>query len=382
MSSKLSREEYRKAKILDEQRKAGTVPAEIDAETGRDINPHIPEFISKAPWYVDSGVPTLKHQRMAAPSKAKSEATKSWYQRGLSTVQASKYRRGACENCGAMTHTKKDCFDRPRKKGAKFTNKDIMPDEMVDSVELGFEAKRDRWNGYDGEDHLQLINEQELLEEARKLKKARDLQQKLSSGEATVLDEDSETSDDEADEDKYAEESSMPGQRVNTALRQTVRNLRIREDTAKYLLNLDVNSAYYDPKTRSMRENPLKDSATGSSSTFGFQGDNFVRQTGDVNNLAKVQLFAWEAESRGKDVHLHALPTQAELLYKDFSDKRSQVASMVKEAVLERYGDESAKGSVSAPLELGQTEKFVEYDVMGNVKAAKSSGKVEEDAKN
>lgn len=38
------------------------------------------------------------------------------------------------------------------------------------------------------------------------------------------------------------------------------RNLRIREDTAKYLLNLDVNSAYYDPKTRSMREDPLPDS--------------------------------------------------------------------------------------------------------------------------
>lgn len=38
-----------------------------------------------------------------------------------------------------------------------------------------------------------------------------------------------------------------------------LRNLRIREDTAKYLLNLDVNSAYYDPKTRSMREDPLPD---------------------------------------------------------------------------------------------------------------------------
>jgi hypothetical protein len=30
----------------------------------------------------------------------------------------------------------------------------------------------------------------------------------------------------------------------------SVRNLRIREDIAKYLLNLDVNSAYYDPKSR------------------------------------------------------------------------------------------------------------------------------------
>ena len=37
-----------------------------------------------------------------------------------------------------------------------------------------------------------------------------------------------------------------------------MRNLRIREDTAKYLRNLDPNSAYYDPKTRSMRDNPYK----------------------------------------------------------------------------------------------------------------------------
>ncbi len=33
----------------------------------------------------------------------------------------------------------------------------------------------------------------------------------------------------------------------------SVRNLRIREDTAKYLLNLDVNSAHYDPKSRWVR---------------------------------------------------------------------------------------------------------------------------------
>lgn len=34
----------------------------------------------------------------------------------------------------------------------------------------------------------------------------------------------------------------------------TNRDLRIREDIPKYLLNLDENSAYYDPKIRSMRE--------------------------------------------------------------------------------------------------------------------------------
>lgn len=51
--------------------------------------------------------------------------------------------------------------------------------------------------------------------------------------------------------------------------RTTTRNLRIREDTAKYLINLDVNSAFYDPKSRSMREDPL----AGVNSYF--KGDNY-----------------------------------------------------------------------------------------------------------
>ena len=46
-------------------------------------------------------------------------------------------------------------------------------------------------------------------------------------------------------------------QKLDSKQRITVRNLRIREDTAKYLYNLDLNSAFYDPKSRSMRENPF-----------------------------------------------------------------------------------------------------------------------------
>lgn len=60
------------------------------------------------------------------------------------------------------------------------------------------------------------------------------------------------------DEDKYADDMA-PGQSVDmdSRTRITVRNLRIREDTAKYLHNLDPNAAHYDPKSRSMRENPF-----------------------------------------------------------------------------------------------------------------------------
>ena len=53
-------------------------------------------------------------------------------------------------------------------------------------------------------------------------------------------------------------------------------NVRVREDTAKYLLNLDVESAFYDPKTRSMRENPFEGSGKDPAA-FVYAGDNAWR---------------------------------------------------------------------------------------------------------
>ena len=47
-----------------------------------------------------------------------------------------------------MTHNAKTCIERPRKIGAKFTGKNIGQDETITEAQLGYEAKRDRWNGY------------------------------------------------------------------------------------------------------------------------------------------------------------------------------------------------------------------------------------------
>lgn len=80
----------------------------------------------------------------------------------------------------------------------------------------------------------------------------------------------------------------MWGQKFDSKTRTTVRNLRIREDTAKYLYNLDINSAFYDPKTRSMRENPFKNANTEADSAK-YPGENFVRHTGDVKKFANAQ---------------------------------------------------------------------------------------------
>lgn len=251
---KKSREDWRKAKELDEARKAGTAPAAVDEE-GKDINPHIPQYISTAPWYYGTAGPTLKHQR-PQPEKEKSFSNlDDWYKRGVDLTQtATKYRKGACENCGAVTHKRKDCMERPRKIGAKFTGAKIAPDEFVQpDLSVSYDGKRDRWSGYDPAEHKAIIEEFQKLEEAKRQLRA----DKLSADDVAA-----EADEDNEDGDKYVDEVDMPGTKVDSKQRITVRNLRIREDTAKYLRNLDPNSAYYDPKTRSMRDNPTEGSGS------------------------------------------------------------------------------------------------------------------------
>ena len=66
-----------------------------------------------------------------------------------------------------MTHKRQDCLERPRKKGAKFTNRDIAADEVVQDVATGYDAKRDRWNGYDPSEHKKVYEEYEAIEAER-----------------------------------------------------------------------------------------------------------------------------------------------------------------------------------------------------------------------
>lgn len=370
-----SREDHRKQLELEEARKAGLAPAELD-EDGKEINPHIPQYMSSAPWYLNAERPSLKHQRKW---KSDPNYTKEWYDRGAKIFQADKYRKGACMNCGAMTHDTKTCMERPRKIGARWTNKRIAPDEKIEAFELDYDGKRDRWNGYDPATYARVIDRYEARDEARRkyqkeqqLKKLEEKNNNPEKGEG----EDSDGDDDDedalkVDEAKVDESEQMDFAKVEKRVRTTgggstgtVRNLRIREDTAKYLLNLDVNSAHYDPKTRSMREDPLPD--TDPNEKF-YGGDNQFRNSGQAQEFKQLNIHAWEAFEKGQDIHLQAAPSQAELLYKEFQVKKEKLKSQTKEDIVHKYGNAASEDKPPLELLMGQTERLVEYDRAGRV---------------
>ncbi|XP_048884881.1 pre-mRNA-splicing factor SLU7 [Brienomyrus brachyistius] len=395
---KMTREDWRKKKELEEQRKLGNAPAEVDEE-GKDINPHIPQYISSVPWYIDpSKRPTLKHQRPQDDRQKQFTGIGEWYKKGVvEKPVTTKYRKGACENCGSLTHKKKDCVERPRKVGAKFTGMGIAADEHKQvNLLLDYDGKRDRWNGYDPEEHMRIVEEYAKVDLAKRTLKAQKLQEELASGKLMdqavssrkQWDEDEhgsqerEHNSEDEDEDKYADDIDMPGQNFDSKRRITVRNLRIREDTAKYLRNLDPNSAYYDPKTRAMRENPY--SNTGKNpEEVGYAGDNFVRYTGDTVTMAQTQLFAWEAYERGSDVHLQADPTKLELLHQSFKVKKEDFKEQQKESILEKYGGQEHLDAPPQELLLAQTEEYLEYSrhgaVLKGLEKAVARSKYEED---
>ncbi|KAK9354729.1 Pre-mRNA splicing Prp18-interacting factor-domain-containing protein [Lipomyces doorenjongii] len=287
--------------------KGKELPIERDAD-GKEINPYIPQFISKAPWYVDnSGEVSLRHQRKDKTENLTAETA--WYKRGIKAgVAATKYRKGACENCGAMTHKVKDCMERPRKVGAKFSGKDIQADDLIQDVKMTWDSKRDRWNGYDPSEHLKVVEEYRKLERLRQEKEE-------EKGE---------------DGDHYdTEAAKVPGQGYDSDARMSTRTLRIREDAAKYLKNLDSNGEEYNPKSRTMKND--NDGLLASD-------DDFVRQSGEAEEFESLKRFAWDAAEKGANVHIQANPTEGALAKRKYEVESKEKSERLKKQLMEKYG--------------------------------------------
>eukprot|EP00519_Triparma_laevis_P007417 CAMPEP_0182508682 /NCGR_PEP_ID=MMETSP1321-20130603/25476_1 /TAXON_ID=91990 /ORGANISM="Bolidomonas sp., Strain RCC1657" /LENGTH=482 /DNA_ID=CAMNT_0024714795 /DNA_START=74 /DNA_END=1519 /DNA_ORIENTATION=- len=374
----------RKARELQAARAAGSAAPAVDIKSGQMINPHNPEFITKKPWYLggDSTGPTLDHQAAGevsatltmsvADSVAKShhsnlkQKIKSINKTGQGFevnmwVEALKKNKRPYLMAQVLKVSKRGELDlkyedgtfesqiRPSNGRVKATKVNAtLSTATGEHGKLDYASKRDKYYGYDNEDYKGTVRRYEEREELRrKIREEEKQKQKLlktsTEGEATTK-KDTEFSDSDDSEDD--EEIDKEGQTFTTRLgrqggvggaqmKVTARNLRIREDTAKYLRNLDPNSAYYDPKSRSMRDNPNPEI---NPNDLQFAGDNFVRYTGEAADLAKTQLFAWDAQDKGSDIHAQANPSQAEMMKKKVTAEKESTKGSAKKKVLDKYG--------------------------------------------
>jgi pre-mRNA-processing factor SLU7 len=375
---RLSREDFKKQKELEELRKAGAAMPALDEE-GRMINPHIPQYISKTPWYYNTTGPTLKHQSAKLFEDRQGKTDDIFSTRTVKRVNTSgsKFRKGACENCGAMTHKTKECLDRPRAKNAKVLGRTLGNDESVSNPTLDFEGKRDRWNNFTPAMYGDVYDRHAMAEEARRAAQEKELAEKLKRKEERALaavEGGADASDVDTDDegDAGADAAAADEQTAKSA-----HNLRLREDPAKYLRNLDPNSAYYDPKTRSMRENPYQ---PDDPRALLYAGDNALRASGMTRDVAALQRFAWDANEQGlSDANPVALPSVLEAQHKAFLEKRQEAQRLRDDAITAKYG--GAKG-VRVATEYDGTEAADAFsDVTATVNASKALKKVQDRSK-
>ena len=273
----------------------------------------VPAFISQAPWYTESQKPK--------PQKPK-PGLDHWYKRGFKlATKTNKFRKGACINCGAITHKAKDCCERPRKVGAKYTGTNLMPDEYLQEIEHNYESKRDRWNGFDSDMYDEVLDQYQSIENARKARKLEEIKAKLYT-------EDGELSEEEPE---YAHSELVNKEDPRT--KTIIGNNRIREDRAVYLKNLD-DSVNYDGKSRSL----IEDTSQENNQIFR---DSWVRVTGDMEKFQDQESYVLEMNKRGHDLHSLANPSQSELLYKHYKTKSQELTNKKKEVLEDKYGKQS-----------------------------------------
>jgi len=317
-------EDRKKQRGLDEARKQGLLEPEKDAE-GNPINPHVPGFMSEAPWYLAQTGPGLQHQK--------------------STL-------GKTESA----------WDAKRDKYAAFD-----PGEYMTSV-VGKYARQDEQRKLQRAADLRKKREQRRqtlarLRERRAERQAARRSKRAEAGDPDALSssssseesEDEHGDEDDEDEDVRLHEVADPalgGTGLGIAgAKHTAGSLRQRENTAKYLFNLDPDSAFYEPGTRSMRENPNPGSATG---TGAYRGDAELLEEGsEVTQLARTQIAAWEAFNRGQEVTLHGNPTAAERLRKQVEERKRTAAELRRGGIAKRYGD-SAGPAAAALVGIGE----------------------------
>ena len=291
-------------------------------EAGDDKN--VPSFLSQTPWYfkTDQGhsVPSKPKPTQSLINEKKSKTIRVFHSN-------TKFRPGACSNCGSLSHTTKDCCDRPRKIGAQFTGKIVEYDEIVEKKPLSYDEKHDRWSGYESKAYDEVMDEYKKLEEAKKKRKIEILQEKFYE------DEEFDLSDGEKNEEYRF---NVLVNNVDPRTKTVTFNNRSRDDPVCYISNIDPEVNNYDGKSRSFKDVPID---LGSADQL--YRDSWIKVDKDMAKMIEQEQFIQKLSDRGNDVHSFATPSHAAILFNLHKDDKKSKLSKSQKKLSDKYGDQS-----------------------------------------
>jgi pre-mRNA-processing factor SLU7 len=281
---------------------------------------HVPSFLSQTPWYSKTAsgdsLPRKSSSKASLPSDLKKSS------RVYHNTQ--KFREGACTNCGSLSHKSKDCCERPRKIGAKYSGQIIPYDEQITKKVQNYDEKHDRWSGYEPQAYSEVMDEYQKLEAAKKKQKIELLHQKFYDGKDVDL------SDGEENEEYRF---NVLVNNVDPRTKTVTFNNRSRDDPVCYIANIDPEVNNYDGKSRSFKDVPVE---LGSADQL--YRDSWIKVDKDMAKLIEQEKFVEKLGEKGNDVHSFATPSHAAILFNLHKEEKSKKTSKSQKKLQEKYG--------------------------------------------
>lgn len=189
----------------------------------------------------------------------------------------------------------------------------------------------------------EVIPKWEAIENERKRLKAEKNEEKNKDKPERPKDEieeimsDSDLAEESEDESDKNEDEDHGDLTKNPRVKSLNKNLRSRQETAKYLQNIRDTTAHYDGKSRAMRHNPNQTEATEDKKLY--KGDNFNIYSGKFFDLMDQENFTKEAEEKGNvELNSVAMPSQAEIAFKQFKQKKTAMINQKNQDLFAKYG--------------------------------------------
>lgn len=283
------------------------------------INAHIPGYIRNQPWFYREGEKNgdyLVHHRRARRDGESGDNSEARVGVGIrdefEKVQVVKsVRRGGdrCGNCGSAGHSRRDCLERAGVLGRR-EGPEVIAVRREASGAVNWDARKDRWYGYGGKEYDEVLKKwQAGSEETQEEEEWWDTDEEVELMKLGLY--------------KDAEGLIRVDEPGSGKLQRA--SVRLREDRAAYLSDLNSAETNYDPKSRLYK--------TGSLGSVDEESKMFRRHlTGEGKALdelsrftrahAKKQGIRDEIEDDAKVKHvLVANPTRYEQMLREEREK-------------------------------------------------------------